>query len=86
MNNKISLKININDRFSIRVDAEVVEKVSKNGSLIWELKTQQDSLSSMISSGSLCEIGVPGQETLQGRIQQVQPMDRDWLSVKALVN
>ncbi len=80
-----SLKITLNNRFSIRLNANVMEMSKEDNAGIWMLKVEKNQLSAMMYKGNECEINSPGKETLQGQIQQVQSMDRDFLSVKALV-
>ena len=84
-NVQVSLKITINERFGIRVQASVADIPHNYQGRVLILDVVKDVLSVMIRDGSDCEINVPGSETLYGRIQAVRPPESGSGSMKIWV-
>jgi len=75
-----SLKIKMDNGFSIRVMAEVVNKASGNDEGVWELKFERDQLSDLIREGCECELNRPGSESMAGQVLSYRPAgNRDML-------
>jgi hypothetical protein len=71
-NKQISLKITINERFSIRVRATAADVPNDYQGRVLVLDVVKDVLSNMIRDGSECEINVPGSGPRYGRVQAVR--------------
>ena len=68
-----SLKIKMDNGFSIRVSAEVVKKDPEGDGGVWELKFERDQLSDLIREGCECEINTLGSESVAGQVLRYRP-------------
>ena len=70
---EISLKILMDNGFSIRVNAVVVNKAPEHDNGVWELKFERDQLSDLIREGCECEINTLGSESMAGQVLKYRP-------------
>ena len=77
---EITLKILVNEGFSIRVNAMVVNKAPEHDNGVWELKFERDQLSDLIREGCECEINTLGSESVAGQVLKYCPAgERDMM-------
>ena len=82
---KTSLKIMVNDHFSVRYDATVINTSPEENRDTLSLKVPKSDFGGLITIGLPCEIDIPGKENLNGQIQNIRRNDQDYVQVETQI-
>ena len=69
---QVSIKVTMNERLSIRLDADVTRMDNSGSAPVWNLELAHDALSALIREGNRCAFEMAGHGPVTGKVCRVE--------------